>query len=346
MPLSSLDPHPIGVPPGLWAAFRRTGVAEAELAAEAGVPLSLLSRPYVSRDHYFALWRAYAALTGDMARSAMDLASAYAPAAYPPSVLASYHARDYRDALRRMARYKPLCPPEGLTMDEQGAHCRLELEPPAAGPAPPPLLQALTLAFLLELGRKGTGKPLRARSVELAEMSGDVAALEAYFGCAIRIGGARSRLTLSRGDLDLPFVTSNEELLDILTPALKQTLDERTVRQPAADQALRAIKRSLPDGRPSIQTAAKTLGLSSRTLQRRLADEGTSFKLLVDEARRELARAYLADARIEIKDIAFRIGFEDSSSFYRAFRRWENATPADWRAAQQKCRPPLLTDSP
>lgn len=91
------------------------------------------------------------------------------------------------------------------------------------------------------------------------------------------------------------------------------------------------MKRSLMRGRPEIQNIAKELGMSDRTLQRRLTDENTSFKHLLSEARHEQARAYLADPSLELKEVAFLIGYEDQNSFYRAFRQWEGDTPTQWR---------------
>lgn len=71
--------------------------------------------------------------------------------------------------------------------------------------------------------------------------------------------------------------------------------------------------------------------MSDRTLQRRLTDENTSFKQLMTQARHEQAIEYLADPSLDIKEVAFLIGYEDQNSFYRAFRLWEGDTPSNWR---------------
>ena len=91
------------------------------------------------------------------------------------------------------------------------------------------------------------------------------------------------------------------------------------------------MKRSLTAGRPNIKTVASELGMSERTLQRRLTDEGTSFKSLLTQVRHEQALEFLADPSLDIKEVAFLIGFEDQNSFYRAFRLWEGNTPSNWR---------------
>ena len=80
---------------------------------------------------------------------------------------------------------------------------------------------------------------------------------------------------------------------------------------------------------------AKELGMSHRTLQRRITDEGSTFRQLLNETRHELVRQYLVNPAVEITEAAFLVGYEDPNSFYRAFRSWEGTTPAEWRAAHQ-----------
>src|SRR5690606_8745691 len=124
-----------------------------------------------------------------------------------------------------------------------------------------------------------------------------------------RIGANCNRLTLHRGDLDLPFVSYNKELLEILTPVMDKSLDEQQRSRSITEIVKWIMKRSLAGGRPDIQTVASELGMSDRTLQRRLTDEGTSFKHLLTQVRHELAREYLADPSFEIKEVAFMIGY-------------------------------------
>lgn len=320
----------IKLPPGFWAGIHQLGIAPHDLARKAQLPLTIITEPIVTITQYFAIWQAYSELIGETANGIIKLATIFETAKYPPTVLATYHARDYRDALNRMARYKQLCPPESLHISEEDELCTIELKwlnPEEPGP---PMLVGITLAFLLELGRRGTGQPLTARFVEFSHSMGDVQVLEAYFGCPIRIGKC-NRLTLERRDLDRPFVSYNEELLEILTPILDQSLNEQQPSRSIAEMVKWIIKRSLTGGRPNIQTIAMELGMSDRTLQRRLIDENTSFKHLLTQARHEQAREYLADPTLDIKEVAFLIGYEDQNSFYRAFRLWEGDTPSNWR---------------
>jgi len=321
----------IKIPAGFWAGLSQIGIAAHEVLLKARLPLTIITEPVVTTGQYFAIWQAYSDLIDDTAKGIIKLTTGFETAHYPPTVLATYHARDYRDALKRMARYKQLCPPESLRIIEEGEHCTIELDWLDTDQPGPPLLVGITLAFLLELGRRGTGQPMTARFVEFSHSMGDLQILEAYFGCRIRIGATYNRLTLNREDLDRPFVSYNAELLDILTPVLDQSLDEQQRSRSITEMVKWIMKRSLTGGRPDIQTVASELGMSDRTLQRRLTDEGTSFKHLLTQVRNEQAREYLADPTLDIKEVAFLIGYEDQNSFYRAFRLWEGNTPSNWR---------------
>src|SRR5947199_3464732 len=81
---------------------------------------------------------------------------------------------------------------------------------------------------------------------------------------------------------------------------------------------------------------ARELGTSTRTLQRRLLDEGMSFHSLVEEARRELAKHYLLQSSLELNETAYLLGYEDPNSFIRAFHRWEGASPGEWRSTRAR----------
>jgi AraC-like DNA-binding protein len=92
------------------------------------------------------------------------------------------------------------------------------------------------------------------------------------------------------------------------------------------------LARQLSGGRPDISAVARELGVSERTLQRRLGGEGASFQLLLTAVRRTRARELLADPALDIDEVALLLGYEDQNSFFRAFRLWEGETPSNRRA--------------
>jgi len=119
----------------------------------------------------------------------------------------------------------------------------------------------------------------------------------------------------------------------MLAPQLENQLKAGQTKQSIPEQVKWVLKRLLSGSRPDVVMVAKELGVSARTLQRRITEEGTTFRQLLNETRRELVREYLANDSIEIAEVAFLVGYDNANSFFRAFRSWEGRTPAEWRAA-------------
>ncbi|WP_316201845.1 MULTISPECIES: AraC family transcriptional regulator [unclassified Bradyrhizobium] len=136
---------------------------------------------------------------------------------------------------------------------------------------------------------------------------------------------------VSDQDLACKLTTSAPELSAIHDRIADEAL-ERLVKADTAYRARAAIVRLLPDGSPLRSAIAAELGLSDRTFQRRLADEGLSFSDLVDDVRRELAQRHLADFRMTLTDIGYLLGYADQSTFFRASNRWFGESPGEYRS--------------
>lgn len=154
---------------------------------------------------------------------------------------------------------------------------------------------------------------------------------EAYFGCPVVFGSDRDALLISQHALDNPNRLGDEGITQFLIGHLDQELARVAGAAPLRDRLRDAIARSLSEGLPKMEDIAKRLGMSVRSLHRRLADDGLSFQGLTNETRRELAQGLLLDERYTIAEIAFLIGFSEQSAFTRAFKRWCNETPANFR---------------
>ncbi|PAD37158.1 AraC family transcriptional regulator [Terribacillus saccharophilus] len=322
----------IKIPTSFWRDLPKIGIKEHELIHRAKLPVNILSEPViVTTDQYFAIWQAVLDLIEDPATGILSIATDVKTTQLPPSILAAYHARSYREALNRMARYKQLCSPERIIISEEGEICTIELEWLYSEFSEPPMLAGVIMATLLEIGRLGTGQPLTAHYVEFSDSMGKKHILEDYFGCEVRYGSQQNKMTLKLSDLDRLFDSYNAELLEILTPALDLSLDEQQRRNSITETVKSILKHNLSSGRPDINKVAGELSISERTLQRRLTGAGTNFKDLLAETRHEMARDYLVDPSLDIKEVAFLLGYEELNSFYRAFRHWEGETPSNWR---------------
>jgi AraC-like DNA-binding protein len=121
----------------------------------------------------------------------------------------------------------------------------------------------------------------------------------------------------------------------MLAPQFEEELRLENSDENFVERVRIAIHQKLTGRRPTIEDIADALHLSSRTLQRRLQDEGFNFQRVLDEARHQLARHYLTNSVLELNEAAYLLGYEDGNSFVRAFRTWEGVPPARWREKQR-----------
>ena len=135
--------------------------------------------------------------------------------------------------------------------------------------------------------------------------------------------------------LQAAVVVTPTGLKAFLRDAPQSVFLKQVVATGLSDQARRVCRSALDQGdaAPTLAMLSRTLDLSAATLRRRLEDEGTSWGQLKDEVRRDLALQHLVDDRLSVGEIADRLGFNDASTFYRAFRKWTGSAPGAWRSA-------------
>lgn len=315
-----------------WTGLKKHGIVPAAVLHHAHLPLSACEDDTYSLTtaQFFALWQSIAELCPDPAFG-LKFGAQIDFAALPLATLAAYHARDFRDALTRQARFSQLCAPTEMCFEERKNECVVEVKWLYATEEVPSLLIDTVLAVYVELGRRGTQHSIRPKRVELRQERKRGNAHEAYFNCPIDFDTARNAIIFYGQDLDRPFVTYNAEFLEMVQAELERKANGYRSEASACEQVKWLLKQMLAGGRPDIADVARELGLSVRTLQRRIVEERTTFRDLLLSVRQELVKEYLARPGIRINEVAFLLGFEDPNSFYRAFRRWEGKTPAHWR---------------
>jgi AraC-like DNA-binding protein len=198
----------------------------------------------------------------------------------------------------------------------------------------PPTRQSAEASLACALALCGwlTGRTLQPRKVLV---QGDQPAnLEPYkqaFHAPLVFNAAYDALIFERADMEAPLPTANEAMAQLHDRFAGEYL-ARFSESRVTHKARQVLCRLLPQGEPKRDAVAQTLHLSQRTLQRRLQEEGTSFQTLLDDTRRELAEQYLAQPTMTLLEIAYLLGFADPSNFFRAFRRWFDTTPGEYRA--------------
>jgi len=240
-------------------------------------------------------------------------------------------SRTFSDALERLGRYKKLTCPEEIRVHKKAREAAVEFFYVEASEPQPDMLVDMVLAWILTVGQRGTDGQITPLRLELTRRPKHRELLEDHFGCHVRFKADRNALVLRSADLDRQFITHNEELLSVIGTQLESELEARSTSQNVGEQVKDTLRRSLAGRRPTLQDVAQELGLGARTLQRRLTDGGISFQQLVEDTRRELARHYLKQSKVELNEAAFLLGFEDANSFFRAFQVWEGTSPGEWR---------------
>ncbi|MBR9825284.1 MAG: AraC family transcriptional regulator [Alphaproteobacteria bacterium] len=189
-----------------------------------------------------------------------------------------------------------------------------------------------SLAAVAEISRQVSTAPFVPLAVHFKhEPRGAINIHEAHFGCPVHFGSERDALFVSEDLLDVP-----NKLGDAM---IAQFFDQHLEKELAAlsddtglDQRVRlAVAQMLSEGVPTLSDIASSLGMSARTLQRRLSDKGHSFQGLVDLARQTLAEQLLKETEYSLAEIAFLTGFSEQSGFTRAFKRWAGQTPRSYR---------------
>jgi AraC-like DNA-binding protein len=248
---------------------------------------------------------------------------------------AMQHAPDVRTAFRCLDRFRVLLNDQvSPSIEETAEHVVFrQVEPPplarlaAVGVAGP----VGTLTLLRELTGLDRGRPV---AVEAAFQHAAPARLDRYrasLGCPVAFDAPETRLAIHREVFDLPLRRPDAGLFAYLERHALELQARLSDRQTLSARVREAVVSRLSEGEPSPAALARGLGMSERTLQRRLRDEGTSFGALLDEARAELARLYLDDERLAIFEVAYLLGYSEPSAFNRAFRRWTGASPREYR---------------
>jgi len=258
------------------------------------------------------------------------LGQALSVESFDPAVFAALCSRDLTSAAGRLARYKPLIGPLRLHVDETTTTMSIRCEWPGP-PSPPSGLVIAELIFWVALARLATRsdvRPVAARAPVLPEA---VDAVTAYLGVPVERADEAS-ITFSAEDASRRFLTANARLWDTFEPDLRRRLSELTVEASTGERVRSALLELLPAGEGTMQGVAGRLGVSTRTLQRRLKAEGTTFQELLGTVREGLARHYLATSRMPAAEISFLLGYGDPNSFYRAFHGWTGTTPERLRS--------------
>ena len=153
---------------------------------------------------------------------------------------------------------------------------------------------------------------------------------EEFFNCSVHFEHDFNGIEIDKASLDVPLITVDNSINEVLCDQANKMLGD-IVEQSPIESVNQYIINHLPLGVPEIDEAAKQLGLSVRTLQRKLSDNEQTFTSMIDSIRKELALSYLKNTNTKVIYITQMLGFSEQSAFQRAFKRWTGHTPKQYR---------------
>jgi AraC-like DNA-binding protein len=193
------------------------------------------------------------------------------------------------------------------------------------------------MTALVRLCRQLTRRELMPTRVEFTHRRNDnPSELSAFFGCEVEFGATSDQATFDATFKDLSIASADSYLNELLVGYGEDVLARRAAnRSSFRSQVENAMVPLLPHGTVRAGEIAKSLGVSQRSLARRLATEGATFSDVLEGLRSDLAREYLADETLTVSQIAWLLGYQEISAFTHAFKRWTGMTPREARGARE-----------
>lgn len=284
---------------------------------------------FISIDELYALHDAVDAEANDPT-VALKAGRVVSVELFDPALFAAVCSPDMNTAATRLGQFKRLVGAFTLDVDITAESTRItyrcKVRPDVAR-----TLGLSEVVFLVALARRATRHEIVPRRVTVQRLPDDLGPYAEYFGCALEQGDVCA-VTLEAEDARRPFLTHNAKMWEAFEPGLRRRMAAADEERSTRDQVQAALFELLPSGRAQMKHVAKELGVGSRTLQRRLAAEETSWLDVLNETRERLARHYLETTSMSPAEVSFLLGFEDPNSLFRAFQRWTGTTPESWRA--------------
>jgi len=310
------------------------GLSATAVLRRAGLPSGLLDGDgtRITLDEFYALWNSFD-IEAQSPTLPLRLGQIEASEYFDPALFAAMCAPNMTVAGQRLGEFKRLVGAFSLDVDVKADATRFVYRCKYR-PDLPLTLAATETVFLVNLLRRATRRRVTPQAVCLPAPVQDKAAFEDWFGCPVHVGESTS-FTLDPIDATRPFLTHDDQMWQAFEPTLRRRMDQAREDLSTRARVENALLELLPSGRTQIDDVARELAVSRRSLQRRLSQEGTSWLDVLNSARERLARHYLQNTSLGASEVSFLLGFEDPNSFFRAFRRWTDATPEAWREAQR-----------
>lgn len=311
--------------------FRDLGLDELSIVRRAGLSPTLLDGDgtYLALDDFYGLCAAVEAEADDPTL-AIRIGDIVSIEFFDPALFAAICSPDMNTAATRLGEFKRLVGQFSLDVaigkEETQITYRCKYRPDL-----PALSGMGELVFLVAFVRRATRSQVCPRRVTVQQLPGDLDEFTNWFGCPV-VSGPAYRVSFAASDASRAFLTHNAPMWESFQPSLRRRMAEADEQRSMTESVEVALFELLPSGRTQMRDVAKELGVGTRTLQRRLASEDTTWMEVLNQTRERLARHYLRSTQMSPAEVSFLLGFEDPNSLFRAFQRWTGTTPEAWRA--------------
>jgi len=240
------------------------------------------------------------------------------------------------DAFYRLVRYFRVISSIGEIVinaenHSEGADVELWFKLPMPGNLAVSASLDAALALFLQLCRHAKETPFKPKSVEFQRSRPqNIERFESFFSCPLSFNCPEYKIIFKRYDLEQELIIANPELARANDQIVEDYLKRFDLNNMASQVSAQIIE-ALPSGQPTQSDIADRMHMSTRTMQRKLLLEGTSFSELIDNARLTLAQRYLSQPWRSIGEISYLLGYTEPSNFTRSFKRSTNQTPQEYR---------------
>ena len=300
-----------------------------EVLRKAELPGDVFSHrtPTMTQEQYFRFIETVSHFMTDPKMS-IQIACTDKIESFSPPIFASYCSKNGLICIERLARYKALIGPMRFILAKTEDTLTIDLTTVDGSPLPRFLAETETV-FLVNLIRKASKEEIAPVSAEMIQPP-DTPNFAEYLKTDIA-KSERNAVTFSLADLSLPFITYDEAMWSYFEPELNNRLAELDTDESTAARVRSALTELLPGGACGIEDVAERLGLSKRTLQRKLSEENTTFQKQLNSVREMLAKHYIRNMDMATNDIAFLLGYQEINSFIRAFSLWTGESISEYR---------------
>jgi AraC-like DNA-binding protein len=318
-----------------WAvvrALQSRGCNAKAIFGKAGLDFAALNDPEAryTQAATSELWRLSVEATGDPCFG-LEVARHTSPTTFHALGFSLAASGTVHEAFERVVRYYRLVSDEAIiAFDELDGAYRLSARP--VGRHSTRAAMDALLAVAVRLCRSLTDRTFAPLRVDVeGPPPRDPSPFSRYFKAPVFFDASEHALSLGREPCERALLGANPELARVNDLVAARAIG-RWDQSHLTDRIRAVLIDGLPNGPPSLGELARDIGTSERALQRRLAEERTTYVRIIDDTRRELAEAYLREGRHSMTDIAYLLGFASGASFTRAFRRWLGVAPSAYRA--------------